>query len=212
MAVPNVAVGDILKVRVVMRATDQLAFNIGHFRVSSVAGASRSVAQIATELAGVFGPSYLDVLSANASFVGVGVQRIIPTPPDLEATSVAGAGPGNVAGDLLPPAVACVGKLKTDSAGRRYRGRKYIPFASEASNDANGHPGAGFLGDIAAVMSQWSQGHTVAFGGNSAILTPILFHRDDSSWTDITSNVVNGEWGQMRKRSSLAGADVQVWP
>lgn len=204
-------VGDIMRIRAVTYANDQVAVNVRHFRVSAVTGTQATPLQIATAFDGALAPAYKNMMSVNANYRGVGCQKIFPLPPALESTVVANAGAGLVAGNLLSRQTAGIMTIKTASAGRKYRGRIYYPFPSVGSSDANGIPTNAYLALIGAIAIAWGLvgvNTTVAGVGGNTTLVPIIWHRATNTYDDVTSSASSQKWATQRRRGSFGRVNV----
>lgn len=128
--------------------------NVMHFTGTS----SRPVNQANTDSAnvairGLFGSSGLDGLTAASyGLRGITMRDISDaTHPEFRgaaATIIAGL----AAGDALPSQIALVASLKTDKRGKNYRGRAYIPGASEDDSDVNGIASVAYQNAVTAFV------------------------------------------------------------
>lgn len=69
----------------------------------------------------------------------VTVQRVDPFEPLIEQYLVSPTIVGTLAGDMAPAGSAPLFSLRTDNAGKRYRGRMYLPPTGEGRLDAQGN-------------------------------------------------------------------------
>jgi hypothetical protein len=77
------------------------------------------------------------LINDAVSLFGVDLRDLrTPNRPLVQSTSGISTGTGS--GDMLPPGVALVTTLRTDSAGRGFRGRVYLGGWDEAANEAGG--------------------------------------------------------------------------
>jgi hypothetical protein len=194
------ALADVWQTRFVTQFGNQAGFNVRHWLVTQQTGADAQAQTVADQLDTIFSALYKPMMAVQASWIGVEAQRIIPTPAGVPVLVATRTGPGTVAGDALPPQVAGVISLKTQFAGRKYRGRLYTPFIGELSNDVNGIPVPGYVVQLGALATQLTVSHQITSGADSTVLTPIVFHRKDSTYTIITSNLVRKVWGTQRRR------------
>lgn len=117
--------------------------NVLHFRTTGPAISAALIDTLHTEIAKLYtGPAYTGGL--------VGLKQPLSsqmsckfakyTPLDgLSATTVKTfAWSGTSTGDALPPQVAICISLRTNTRGRRYRGRLYLPQPSEAASSGQG--------------------------------------------------------------------------
>jgi len=137
--------GDIYQIRFWSSAGAQAAVNVRHYRVGTVNGGGATDGQVASRFSTVFAAAFKACFSAQATFRGVQAQRVWPRPPLQAAFDISAAGVGGVAGDMVPAQVSGIIKLLTQYAGRKYRGRMYVPWVGESDNAAGGVPTSGYL-------------------------------------------------------------------
>lgn len=200
------AVGDVLELAYVCQATPQFSVNVRHYKVASIGLLVATMEDAASFLSGVFGPLFAASLSANASFWGLKIVRIKPTrsQPFIFTDD---RGVGTIAGDLLPRQTAAVIKLRTGAGGRSGRGRMFVPFPSEASNDADGTPLNGYRATVANLANALVATQDVAVGGRTASLEPVVFSRKANTSTLILDALVRTSWGTQRRRSEINRPD-----
>lgn len=192
--------GDIYQVRIECGFGTQASENIRHWRVSAVVTPEATPLQIATIMNLTFAPHYKALLSSSATYRGVGVRRIFPLPLTVETVVSSQAGPGLVTGDPLPKQTSGVITLRTGFAGRKFRGRVYVPFPGESDNTGSGFPGGGYLNALIALAPDFQTEFTVVNGAGSSVLVPIIWHRRTMTFDAITSTVHRLIWGTQRRR------------
>lgn len=169
------AISDIYEAIAHCSLGNQASVSKRFWRVSNEAGTGATVAQIASWLANHFGGALKACLSSSATYHGIAVRRIWPGPVPTATVDITGAGAGGVAGDPCPRQVRGLVTLTTGLAGRVGRGRIYVPFPAEASNDANATPTAGYFTLLELLGVELSTVFVgVGAGGNTAELTPHL--------------------------------------
>jgi hypothetical protein len=201
------AIGDIYKVRFACMLGSQLGLNIRHYRTVAEPLGPVPVSAIADAFDFEFAPLYKPLLVDNAEYLGVGVQLIVPAPPQLESFVVIRRGFGLAAGDPLPTQVSGLISLRTAFAGRRFRGRSYIPFPPEIYNDETGTPTAPYNTALAALALEQTQELTVTFVLQSTTLRPVIFHRTTSTSTDVTAAIPRDGWATQRRRGIFGRAN-----
>lgn len=198
--------GDFLEYRVVCSFGVQTSFNVRHMRVSGVGVPIPNLGDCATAINAIMAPLWKAVMSNQCTYRGVMVRRVRPLPPSPPAWENGSQGVGTVATEPLPNQVAGVISLYTNFAGRRYRGRLYIPFPAEGDNTVTSIPSAGYLtglGNIGgAVLGIITNPNT-----KIAILTPILYHRLDGTSNDLVGTTTRTVWGTQRKRGGFGRAN-----
>lgn len=185
----------------------QVSINVRHWKVGTVAGGAVTDLNTALAIAAIYGPLYKAVLCDTARYEGLRLQIIKPTRL-AEVTTADEEGTGEVTGDALPYQVASLIALKTAFAGRRNKGRWYVPFASESVNNNEGHPQIDYLGDVAALGDAYTIQLVVVAGGATALLDPVIYHRATGTSTLVTGYAVRREWATQRRRSQINSGDV----
>lgn len=109
----------------------------------------------------------------------------------LETTNQAGVG-GRGSALAAPQCQGLINK-KTGLAGRRQRGRSFIPNMIESQ--------VGDLGDVDSTGKGLIQAIAdIMFGGNTPFDTLVLLHSDGSTPTEVTSVVASGKVATLRRR------------
>lgn len=119
-------------------------------------------------------------------------------PPVVEeSTNTAANGGAN--SDPLPPNSALLIRKRTGLAGRRGRGRFYLPGAAEGPIDANGNLGGSYLNAVQAEADAF-----MTELDNIGVV-PVVLHRTEGIGTEppptvITSFVADGKIATQRRR------------
>lgn len=200
--------GDTLEVKLFSQNLAQQGINVLHYIVTGIAGGAMTDQTLATNLDGSFAPLYKAFLPTVCAYKGLRLQKIFPLPVAAAVVATGNAGAGLRAFDPLPSQAAMVIKKASNLAGRINRGRAYLPFWSEAENDASGFPTAGAL----VFADNWRNFAlntiVVVVAGVTVTLTPVIWHDATVSVTIITGSVVRERWGTQRRRSEINKADV----
>lgn len=119
----------------------------------------------------------------------------------LSGSVSAGWASGGGGPTMTSPAVSLVAKKATGLAGRKYRGRFMLPFASEADVDNNGNvAGATVTGWNAALAIFLTQ---LGAAGRSQINGMVLLHSDATTPTPVTALTLRATAGTVRKRQQV---------
>jgi len=202
------AVGDILEVKFYCSQDIQLGINVRHYRIASVVGVERTRAQIASHLSGLFQSDYKGIMSTSARFEGVGVRKIRPLPISIEELYGLDAGTGNRTGDPLPLQTAGLITLRTATAGRKGRGRVYLPFPAEIDNTSTANPLAGYITALGVMADRWVGDTVLTAGLDVTTLTSVVYNRATGLGTNITGRRVSSFWATQRRRGDLSAANV----
>lgn len=194
--------GDTWLLRVACITDDQAAINTYYLIVSGVVGGTVLDTDAAAAYNTLLAPLYKAVLSEEAEYYGVSLGRVLPAPKTVPAKNISARGVGDVAGDMLPGQVSGIISFATAFAGRKFRGRVFIPFPSETDNAAH-IPVAGYGTRLQALATAMLAPLTVTAGASSATFTPFLFHRNDGSSTKITTMLAKRLWATQRRRGDF---------
>jgi hypothetical protein len=208
-------VGDVVQARVVCTTSTQVGMNITHWRVVSVIGVGASLQQIADQLDALLFTPYKAWLSAAASYRGVGVTNIMGD-RSVEQVSVAHSGVGAAAVSLIPTQVSGLIKWKTQSAGRHFRGRIYIPFPASNNQDVNGELNIGGVARLADILTGYFPSLVVTIGAAQSTLQLVILHQPTPSrpippaslTTDVSLGAVVPEWATQRRRGDFGRPNV----
>lgn len=210
---PNLVIGDIIEVVSVCKTTDQIGLNVFHYRVDGV-GVADPLSKIVDCLEGVgvtYSANLLACISSSAEFRGYRVRRL-NAPFSIFFDDTRGAGPGTVAGDMLPRQVAGLISKRVLVPGRRKGGRYYCPFPGEGDNAATAVPTAGYKTRLDALAV--SIGSTLTTG-LTFIASPVVQQITYVGGVMIlgaTRNyaqaVANDKWATQRRRGSYGRTNV----
>lgn len=194
------AIGDVLQARFESVQGNQAAENIRQFRVSAEVAPVPTYGDVASGLGGIIGPELRALMSSSATYRGCAVRRISPLPLTLEQMSTNQAGVGAIAGDPLPPQVSGIVTLRTAMAGRRFRGRFYVPFPAESDNTSGHIPSSGYLSALINLQNSLALATVITVGLGSITVIPVIWSRRFRTTTDITLGVARAIWATQRRR------------
>lgn len=194
---------DTLKLQVGCYFANQASINTFYFKVSDATGAC-TLENWAAAWDLILAPLYKPILTNIASYYGVRVQRIDPVPLSVAVVSAAYVGAGTGGTEGLPSQVCGLVSTYTDKGGAAYRGRMYLPFPDESSNDASANkPDAGYIANIDAIGAALVGPKSIAVTGGSIDGTFIIWHRGTRTGTPTTGSASKTVWATQRRRGSL---------
>lgn len=199
-------VGNILEVVFRSRSQRQYAVNVRHYRVEVVGVPPLLDTDAAAHISNLIGPLLRAAMTNQATYLNTSVQVLNPVRLDPVFSNVQ-SGVGDYMSDLIPTQACGLIRFNTGLAGRANRGRMYVPFAAEGANDTDGSPNDQYLLDIGAIGNALDDTQTIAFGGRTGTLAPIIFHRETFLYTRITSYSVIDAWATQRRRSQVNRSD-----
>lgn len=194
--------GDVWQLRIACYTPNQASINTVNFRVTAHAGTGTQDTTAATYLDGIIAGPYKDILSDDAKYRGCSVWRLLPHPGTVPAFTTINDGAGGVAGEMMPTQVSGIISVRTEFAGRAFRGRFYAAFPGEGSNEVPGLPTNAYVAALQVLANTIFQSHTIGGAPNTSTLKPILWHRGDETGTDITTAAAKQLWATQRKRGS----------
>lgn len=204
----TLGLGDVIELKLFCTLKDQLSVNVLHYRVSATAGAiAITDALAAAALDTKFAVRMKDLITSDAAYAGLTVQRIRPlaAPP---VQNITGAGAGNGGAPSLPRQVAGLIKKGTTLAGRKERGRIYLPFPGEPQSDGNPPvPTAGYQAALQTFADHMDDLVSVASGADSITLQPVLYHRATHTTSDVVFTVTRARWATQRRRGDFGQAN-----
>lgn len=208
----NVFLGDVIHCQIISLMQSQLGIcTINYVNIAQTGDITDQ--EIADDLSTLFAITFKPMLNENASYRGVRVQaRGASGALKQPVFGINGQGQGGVAGDPLPKQTAGVISRKTERSGRQYQGRVYIPFPSEASNEATqGRPTAAYMALMTAFATDLYDSHNpVGAGGNCELQQsafPGGFNSILSAWPYLSA-VVRPYWGTQRRRGDFGPLNV----
>lgn len=206
--VAHMPVGDVYEVKLYTVQGAQTAVNVRHFRVSAVSATTPADSAIADAFSNRYGPVLRPLMSTSAEFRGAGQRLVSTIPKPVETYSVAGAGPGTVAADPLPKQVCGLLTLRTAFAGRRYRGRIYVPFPAESDNDFTTRPIATYVTRLQTLGGQFTGSFTITQGANTMTVASVVFSRQLGEWSVVTGYTARSSWATQRRRGDFGRSNL----
>lgn len=147
----TLVIGDLVRIRFWCVATDQAAVNTIYFTVVAATGTPVTDLDAAINMDEIMGPFYVALMPSSVSYQGCEAQ--IVKKPALTAQIARGQqGAGTNGTIALPRQVTSLVHFLTANAGRRYRGRVYLPFPPVDAAELDGTMTAAY----AILVAQWS--------------------------------------------------------
>ena len=200
---------DIIELKIGCWAQAQAGINVLHYKVTTVVPTSVTASEVAVHFDVLAAPLYKAALSSQAQYYGVTVQKIVPLPPSTFALSAGLSGPGLVGSKLLPTQVCGMITKQTDFAGRKYRGRIYVPFPDEESNeDTTGTPELLYIGALTNIANGLLVPQNVVGALGAATLTPVLLDKDTGGTVNITGGLARDRWAGQHRRGNYGQSNV----
>jgi hypothetical protein len=162
MAIPLV-IANTVQVRILWALSGQGAVNVLHGIVATGFVVNQSVANtLGSAVKAAFTTHLASLMPANCGITKVGLRdiRIANGTEFLDAGTAAS---GSAVGDPLPTSTALCVTLRTDKAGKSFRGRTYLGGFAETQNDTNAQASAATATSALAFMAALD----TAFDGSS---------------------------------------------
>lgn len=202
------AVGDVLQLTVVTEYEPQVGLNVRHFIVTAETGGGATMGEIVNALATAFSAVYTPLMSVNSTYRGAMIQKIRPLPIGNPVASGIPAVPGTVIGDALPGQVCGLITLRTEMAGRRFRGRVYVPWPAESDSDLNGQPTIAYVGRLNALGTAYVGSQVVVGALGTTTIQSVIFGRSTGTTTSITNIRSRQRFATQRRRGDFGQPNI----
>lgn len=204
----SIVTGAVIEVRPLMTTAGQLGINVLHYLCTSHTGLGATTQEIANLFNTANAARYKALISVAATFRGIGCRAIFPLPPSVEDFTTALLGVGTVAGDILPLQTCGLVKKASALAGRKNRGRMYIPFPGEADSDVNGLPTAGYITRLDSLNGSIFPGQVFIGAAGSSTCSFGVWSRINQLFVFTPTAINRTGWATQRRRGSLTKAGV----
>lgn len=175
-----------------------------YFVVTSVGVPPATDQDAATQFNTSYATLYKDLLSANATYRGVQAQIVNRTPMPAAVDDVSLAGVGLDGTPVAPGQVRGLISWRTPFAGRKYRGRSYMPWVATPRIAAGGAPDAVYIAALVSLATPLTGTQFIVAGARTASLNLVILHRADNSVTPIATFIPEPRFATQR-RSGLYG-------
>jgi hypothetical protein len=205
----TLGLGTLLQFRVWCTDNEQASVNTYHYVCGATTGQVTDL-DAALDFDSAIHTSMQAFLAGSARYVGV-EAHVIKKP--LPAGQIANGNSAVGNGVSLPRQVSGLIGWKTALAGRRYRGRTYIPFPSVLNDEGSGVPSLAYIAALdtfAVVLQAFTQ--VTAAGGATVQTVFSLRQGDGSSPIPITDHVASNKWATQRRRGSYGRPNVSPVP
>lgn len=200
------ALNDLIRSKVYCSMDDQLALNVRHWKVTNLIAGAPILEELPGPMSTILGPLYRDIMAGAARYRGFGLQRIHPLPVGMEVSSAEESGTGTNETQPLPPQTCGLLSFFSTQAGRRYRGRTYLPFPTEDFNDGSGRPTGAYLLGASLIGERYRNPWTIVGASGTVTITPVV------NWTGVPLAVDGYRyrewWATQRRRSGFGAANI----
>jgi hypothetical protein len=186
----------------------QQGINVLHFQVNSVAAPGVTDQDMATSMDAALAAPYKAYLPTSCEYLGLRVQIIRPNLKPA-VIAIGNRGIGTEASDQLPSQATLLLSPRTAVAGRKGRGRCFLPFWGKAASTIAGGP-TGAAVALAQTVSNILYGARVLNAGAFACnIIPVLVSRNAPlTQIPVTSVLIRTAWATQRRRSKINKPDV----
>lgn len=208
---PDVTNLDVIRTVVYTQAADQAGLMVHHYEVRGASTPAPSLADCARATDTQLVAAVKACLSAQAHYYGVGARIIFPGAASVEEFGQDGDGAGDATGDTLPRFTSGIITLRTALPGRSHRGRKYVPFPTEAFNAApDFEPNDTYLTLLNTLGVALVAPFTVTAGAASCTMNPVIYSRLLSNTFDITNYISRRKWGLQHRRGDYGRTNLPL--
>lgn len=209
MAIP-LQLGDVLRFTSVCRFNEQNGLNVWFARVEDLTDNGATLEECAEQVAAQWGLFVRGVMSDQADYQGLFLERIGPNPTD-KYLELFENGPGTRLGDALSSQTAGLIKLTTGLPGRGFRGRKYFPFPSESDSTTEAQPGAVYINNISLIGAWFAAPKIIDGGGTNDVTIRFgLWKTAGQLFAPFVGFVARRNWATQRRRSQINRGDANI--
>lgn len=206
-------VGDLIVVKAWATDGEQAAVNRVWYSANVNVGTGGTDQQFADSIEAALAPVYKPALPTVGTWNGVQVQIYRNNVPFAVVKSTVNAGAGTGGALPMPRQVSGIIGLLTAQAGRKYRGRLYIPFPTTADDIGSGLPIAAYIAKLGLIAAQWIGSRSIGVGGNTTAVSPVIRHVPPDvgpplNPTPITGSTTPQKFATQRKRGSYGRPNV----
>lgn len=198
-----VAANDVYLSEIHTSTADQFGLITRHWLCTATGGASITDIELVKALDARITAGFKSILCDQATYNFTRVRRVRPIPPTLPVDDATSAGPGTDASEMLPKQVSGIISHTTQFAGKRYRGRNYIPFPTEDSNDTAGIPTNAYLTTLTTWKNVYFVTLNVVGAAGTATFEPVIYHRDLDTTDRINGTFARSVWATQRRRGDF---------
>jgi hypothetical protein len=196
---------------------NQVAINRRYWKVANPIGTEATQAQMAAATDAAVATALKACMHTSATYKGSMFCRVLPIPRTISTITVTNTGPGTIAtGAVLPRGVSGIITLRGFFAGKKFRGRIYVPFPGTSVEGTDGLPTGSYLGamdTLGTALITTLVG--VGSGGNTNDLQPVLArityvnHEASSAvLTPLGSRIARQRWAQQHRRGEYGQPNV----
>ena len=196
---PN-AIGDIWQMRIVCVCGKQTSFNVRHYAAFNQTGVGANQDQVAVALGVNLGITVRACISDVATYNGIDVKKIFPGDATAPTAYTLTAGDGANTSPPLPLQVSGLISFYTGLAGRKQRGRVYIPFPPVAANQEPNGPTPAYVAALGTLRDALSNTVLAGNAPDTTTLVPILWHRKTNTYNTALTWLPRAAFATQRKR------------
>jgi hypothetical protein len=201
MAGRSLAIGDIVRTRIVCDDDNQVSENIMHWNVFALGTPAATDNDFATAFDSIIAPLFKAILPGDTNYIGVGVQVLFPLPVLVEQTNRSNVGAGTFGGTSCPKQCAALISWHTLFAGPANRGRTYLPFIPATALTTNGELVAAYNTARTTLAVAIAGFHSIVVAGRGASVNLCIKHRGAFATTDIVGFSTSVKVATQKKRS-----------
>lgn len=187
-------------------STDQAGLVGFRVRTNYLIGAGATDEGVVDKLSGVWGPRLKFFFTTDTQYMGATLRRLFGVGAQpITRFSVSGSGAGTEALPTLPLQTAGLLSFATDTGGKKYRGRCYIPFVARSyqTSSTSGDPSVAFQTQMETIGAAVVAGDTIIVGGATISVEYGLHPVGDPVWSKYTSYKYHDRWATQRRRGSF---------
>lgn len=208
--------GNLFELAIYCKSQDQIAVNVLHYACSFTDTSNLNMQDLCDDFEAAFRAVYPAMIPNTAVYRGCSLRRLRTGKTATFYSSHAATG-GTNENEALPYQVSGLIRLRANVAGRRGRGRVYIPFPCLPDSD-NNLPIAGYVTRLNAIADEITtvRVHADEDGEHTNSFSPCIRHAnaegtDDDTYDLVTSAMGVGKWATQRRRGNFGRPNILPW-
>lgn len=208
--------GELIRVRFWVQDGDQAAVNTIYYLTTGANTGGLTDQEACDSLQIQYNPLYVAVLNNNAEWRGVQMQ-IVTEPPLIPVFNNSNPLVGTAGAIALPKQTCSLVQYQSNFAGRKYRGRIYIPFPASADTSLDGKPSASYLTRLLDIQTQLANTSFLNDTGGTKFIAvqqviPHFLRKGDPGPelppTAVASWTISSRWATQRRRGAFGRQNI----
>jgi uncharacterized membrane protein len=204
----DVNLNDVVEVRSFISNAEQVAENVWHVACIAAGTPPLIDLDVGVEFGTLLALAYKSIITSNSNYLGT-ITRVlnrVPTAAAVKDQTLHGV--GTVTPPDAPRQSSGIISWFTAFAGRKYRGRQYIPFPPTSVVQGDGTPGSGYVTVLTNIATALTGPINISVGARTGTIQLCVYHRSTKTYTLILGGVGVTKFATQRRRGSYGRPNI----